>query len=137
MSITQLSRFGFVLITLLLLAVVGFAYTQNRKTNELMESNVSVVAPTRDALGKINSQIADSAFQLVQFLRRDTIRSEDVLDLLQKLADSESSLIAASKRNQAGTFLRPRYAQKALIAFKSFLDEEENDSASDTTIALK
>ena len=137
MSITKLSRLGSLLITLLLLAVVGFAYDQNRKTNDLMESNVAIAAPARDALSKVDSLIADSAFQFLQFLNRDPIRSEDVLELLNQLVAAEQSLIAALSQDQSAAFLQPRYAKRVNDAFNSFLDEAENDPASDTTIALK
>ena len=137
MSITKLSGLGSVLITLLLLAVVGFAYNQNRKTNDLMESNISIAAPARDAPSKVDSLIADSAFQFVQFLNRDTIRGEDVREILNQLVAVEHSVIARLSRKQSGGFLQPRYARTAIAAFNNFLDEEENDPASDTTIALK
>ena len=137
MSITRLSRLGYLTICLLLLAVTGFSYHHNRAINGVLDANVGVVTPAQEALKQVDSLIADSAFQLLLFVNRDPTVAGDVINLLDRLAAAEQDLIAALSRLKIYTALRARHAVAVRTAFRNFLDEYESDPASDTTMALK
>jgi len=136
-SITNLSRLGSVLVTLLLLAVAGFAYNHTRDTSSLMETNASVETAARDASKWLDGLIADSAYQFLQFVNRDRISGDEVVDLLNRLVAIERSLSVHFLSAGPDAPLRQRNAFNARTAFYNFLDEEAADPASDTTIALK
>jgi PAS domain S-box-containing protein len=136
-SITKISGLGSAAICLLLLVVIGIAYSHNRATSDILETNISIATPARDTLKRVDGLIGDSAFQLAQFVNRDPIVADDVLDLLNRLVASEQSLSEAIARDNAGAGLPRRHGLLARTAFYSFQDEQENDPASDTTIALK
>lgn len=137
MSITYLSRLGSVMLTLLLLAVVGFAYNNTRNMGALMETNVSIATPARDTLKRLDGLISDSAYQFLQFVNRDRVGGDELIDLLNRLAAVENSLAVDLLAVGSHSSLRGRHAFIARTAFVSFLDEEAVDAASDTTIALK
>jgi signal transduction histidine kinase/DNA-binding NarL/FixJ family response regulator len=136
-SITYLSRLGSVLVALLLLAVAGFAYNHIRNTSSLMEINVSVATPARDALKRLDGLIADAAYQFLQFVNRDRVSGDELVELLNRLVAIEKSLSAKFLSAGPDSPLRQHHAFGARTAFYNFLDEEAADPASDTTIALK
>jgi len=136
-SITKISGLGSATICLLLLAVIGFSYSHIRNTNDVLEANISIATPARDTLKQVDRLIADSAFQLLQYINRDPVVAADVLDLLNRLVASEKSLIAVVSPTRVGSGLKAHHAIRARTVFYSFLDEQENDPASDTSIALK
>ena len=137
MSITKISGLGSATICLLLLAVIGFSFSYNRDTSDVLEANISIATPARDTLNRVDSLIADSAFQLLQYINRDPVVAADVLDLMNRMVASEKSLIDVVSRVRLGNESKTRYAIEVRTAFNSFLDEGENDPASDTSITLK
>ena len=110
MSITKLSRLGALAITVLMLAVVAFSFDHARQTNGLLIDNLFVATPARDVLQRVDGLIADSAFKFLQFVNRDSIRADDVIEALGRLVGAEKALAAALPAAPAGVPPPKRHA---------------------------
>lgn len=137
MSVTALTRTGFLTVALLLIGVMAYSVLHGRRQNDLLIANISVVAPARDALTKVEALISESAVQFLEFEKQDDVHRDDVFDALSKLESLEWEILTASKTNLQGTPADRPLIARIKSAFANYLEEEKIDPASDTAEQLR
>ena len=137
MSLTNLIRVGFFTLAVLVAAIAALAIQYSNRSIDAINISLSAVAPTEIGLKQVNSLLAEARFAFVKYDKRDRTTAWDSLDMLTSLVEVENALIAGLPSNLSVPALLQRPANRARVAFYSYLEEIEVDRAGDTAIGLR
>ena len=137
MSLTNQIRVGFFALAALVAGVAALAIDHSNRSIGAVDVNLSVVTPTRIGLTQVSSLLADSRSAFLKYDRRDRTTASDSLEFLTRLVEVERQLIASLPGSEAAAKLRQRPANRARVAFFSYLDEIAVDRSGDTAIGLR
>ena len=123
MSLTNQIRVGFFALAALVTAVAILAIGHGNRSIDAINASLSAVVPTQLGLKQIDSLLAEARFAFVKYDQRDRTTALDSLEMLTRLVRAEDDLTANLPGSSSATELRQRFANRARVAFYSYLDE--------------